>query len=172
MLEKNLKINKVIRVILLIITFIFCKTSNVYASIAKWDAYPEWGLLLKISLISLWISIPITILGIIAKFVLSKLNRKSNITNKVINTIILIFFCLSLVSKIIVEINIYNNPIMYLIIGMAICMFLILLTRNIRILSSNAFYIIILCILIILLITNDNIYPYEYTGYTDVLLVE
>ena len=44
--------------------------------------------------------------------------------------------------------------------------------KNIRILSSNIFYIIILCILIILLITNNNIYPYEYTGYTDVLLVE
>lgn len=161
MFKKN-KITYIIRVILLTITFISCKISNTYAGIAKWDAYPEWGIVLKISLISLWMSIPITIIGIIAKFVLSKLNKKSDRINKVINTIILIFFCLSLISKIIVEINIYNNSIIYLIIGMSICTFVILLTRRMRILSSNVFYIILLCILIIFFITNDNMYPYEY----------
>lgn len=124
--------------------------------------YPEWGMVIKISLVSLWMSIPITIIGIIAKFVLSKLNIKSDIINKVINKIILIFFCLSLISRLIVEINIYNNhQMIFLIIGMTICMFVILLARNMRILSSKAFYIIILCILTILLITND-IYPHEY----------
>lgn len=168
MLGKSLKINYIILMILLVISFIFCQVPNAYAGIAKWDAYTEWGLILKLSVISLWLSIPITIVGIITKLILHKLNNKSKVYDKVTNTIILIFFSISLISRIIVELNMYNNAIICLVIGMLVCLFLIFLFRNMKILSTSIFYIIILCILIILLITNDNVYPYEYNDVHEV----
>ena len=42
--------------------FWFLINPYTYASQTKWDAYPEWGTVLKISFISLWIDMMIEML--------------------------------------------------------------------------------------------------------------
>ena len=139
-----------------------------YAIQAKWDAYPDWGTVLKISFISLWIDIVITIICIIIKFILNKNNNKSLIlVNKVISMAVLTFFCVSIISRVIVELNIYNNAILYFIIASIISILILLFIRNTKILSSKILYIAILIILIGLFITNEQTYPYEYRDNTE-----
>lgn len=154
------KIIKIVTLILfLIIIFI---DSYVYAGISKYEAYPEWGLIVKVSLISLCLAISITLIGIIVKIILNKFNKENHIINKIINITVLILFCITLISRILVEMDIYNNAIIYLIIATFICTTFILIFRNSRILSNKKLYFIILGILIILLITNQHSYPQPY----------
>lgn len=164
MIKRNLK--NVIKIIFLVI-ILMMHNNTVYAGMAKWQAYPEWGNALKFSIIILYVAILITIIGIIIKYILQKLNKKVEIVDKIMNIIVLSVFEISVISRIIVDANIYTNAIMYLRIGIIVAAIVSVLIINIKILSSKKFYIIILGILIVLLITNKNVYPNE--NYNDVL---
>ena len=146
------KINYIMKIVLLAIIFSIFNIDNVYATQAKWDAYPQWGIVLRVSFISLWLSILVTIIGIIVKFVFRKLNKKSERIDKIIDKIIKF---------------IYSNAIIYFIFGIIISIFIMILTRNMKVLSNNIFYIIILCVLVILLVTNNYVYPYKYDCFPE-----
>ena len=114
------KINYIMKIVLLAIIFSIFNIDNVYATQAKWDAYPQWGIVLRVSFISLWLSILVTIIGIIVKFVFRKLNKKSERIDKIIDKIIKFLLCITLISRLIVEldeIHIYHNAIIYFIFG-------------------------------------------------------
>ena len=164
------KINYIMKIVLLVIIFSIFNIDNVYATQAKWDAYPQWGIVLRVSFISLWLSILVTIIGIIVKFVFRKLNKKSERIDKIIDKIIKFLLCITLISRLIVEldeIHIYHNAIIYFIFGIIISIFIMILTRNMKVLSNNIFYIIILCVLVILLVTNNYEYPYKYECFPE-----
>lgn len=158
--------NRFIKIIIEAFAIIVLQQNNIYATITKWDSYPEWGNVLRISLIALYTSIIIAILGIILKLVLSKTNKKSCIINKLLHFAVIMSFGTALVGRILVDLNIYNNTLIYFYIGVIICFVIFLLTKNNKFMTSWKFYAIVLVILIILLVTNANEYPYEVKHYT------
>ena len=163
--DKFLKMIKMISIIFVL--FLVILNSYVYASAPKWSVYPEWGLMLKISFISVWIAIPITLIGIIVKFISDKLKKENHIINKLINKTILILFFIAIISRVLVEFDINNHAVTYFIIATFICIILILLLKNFKPLTNKILYIIILFILIIFLLINDNVYPYSADHYLD-----
>lgn len=158
--------NRFIKIILVSLAIIALQQNNIYASISKWNAYPEWGYVLKISIVALYISIVFAILGIVFKLVLNKANKEMNIINKLIHFTVIMSFGTTLVGRIFVDLNIYNNTLIYFYIGVIICFIIFLLTKNSKFMTSWKFYAIVLVILIILLVTNANGYPYEVKHYT------
>ena len=60
--KKNEFKEKIFYIFVVIIMFWFLINPYTYASQTKWDAYPEWGTVLKISFISLWIDMMIGML--------------------------------------------------------------------------------------------------------------
>lgn len=123
----------------------------------KYQAYPEWGHMVKINLISMYCCIVLIVLLLLVMFVLKKKRKEKPIIFP-LEIITYISFISTAVSKIIVELDIYKNVFLYYIIAMIIIAALIVIISN-RLKKRHWIVLIMLLITSICIFTNQHTYP-------------
>lgn len=139
------------------------------AVIHKQTEYPEWGFTLNIYTILLYISIVLVIFGII-KDIFKKSNKQINRIDKYVGISVFFSFCVTVISRALVQLNIYNNTVIYLIIGITVSAIMVYFLKDKEILLSKKIYLLMLLILIIFLGTKDSIILVEYFGGEELMI--
>ena len=126
---------------------------------SKWEAYPEWATMVKINYNSMYCSIIFILLSILLIILFKKTKKDNKILLITTRVLTYVFFISTIISRIIVEMNVYNESLLYYLISMGISiLFIIFISlkqkdKEIVIISVMA-VIIAICFF-----SNDNEYP-------------
>ena len=156
---------KIIKILVILMTLTIAWENFAFASQSKWDAYPEWGIMVKISYFSTSMVILFLGLQVFLYFIKNKLNK--NILNKVYKKIFYIsnLMILSMIlSIILVVLDVYSYALIIYVILMIIGAILDwIVTKKIADNTSVRPFLIVALILtfVFVMYSYEHSYPFE-----------
>lgn len=141
----------------------------VIASQAKWDAYPEWGDMLKINIISL----NVTIISLILQCILDIFKKRKKVEKlekvcKFTNVIVYILSLSTIISSFLVKLDVYENAFIIYLVGIVFgSIFIMLLSKNKKFNNNICVLIILLIIFFSYKFSSNLTFPYEIDHTND-----